>query len=89
MDRLPVAHTGPVLALDWSNASSSTKSRGAEGTGEDIGVGSGVILGGGPGGGIAGVGGLNTGAGTREGGESNAGGWMISGGLDRTVKVCL
>jgi hypothetical protein len=27
MDRFPIAHTGPVLALDWSSAALSTKCR--------------------------------------------------------------
>ena len=27
MDRFPIAHTGPVLALDWNSAASSTKCR--------------------------------------------------------------
>jgi len=37
MDRLPFAHTGPILALDWSSAASLIKSRGRDelGVGDD------------------------------------------------------
>ncbi|KIM74206.1 hypothetical protein PILCRDRAFT_711720 [Piloderma croceum F 1598] len=80
MDRLPIAHTGPILALDWSSAASSTKSRarddGSVGHGDD---------GGGMGGGMgvtgAGVSGVGGGAGL------SSAGWIVSAGLDRTVKI--
>ena len=69
MDRLPIAHTGPILALDWSSAASSIKSRVRDevGVGDD-GVGGGMGMAG------AGVG-------------LSSGGWIVSAGLDRTVKV--
>jgi WD repeat-containing protein 24 len=69
MDRLPIAHTGPILALDWSSAASSIKSRGRDevGVGDD-GVGGGMGMAG------AGVG-------------LSSGGWIVSAGLDRTLKV--
>lgn len=71
MDRLPIAHSGPVLALDWSNATSSATSRERDSVGVDD-TSINHAGGGGSGGGI---------------GTGNAGGWMVSGGLDRTVKV--
>jgi WD repeat-containing protein 24 len=82
MDRLPIAHTGPILALDWSSAASSTKSRAREdggvGHGDD-GVGGGMGMG--MAGGGAGAGGVGGGAGL------SSAGWIVSAGLDRTVKV--
>lgn len=74
MDRLPIAHSGPVLALDWSNAASSTKSRDRDSAGSDDATTN-----------RAGAAGSGGGVGT-----VTPGGWMVSGGLDRTVKVrCL
>ena len=69
MDRLPVAHSGPILTLDWSNAASS-----ARGGREDV---------------IAdeGLGGMTGSSGGGASAGSTAGGWIVSGGLDRTVKV--
>jgi|ERR1700722_446260 len=49
LDRLPVAHSGPVMALDWCNAPSSI-TKGATGLSDGL-------------------------------------GWIVSGGLDRCVKV--
>jgi hypothetical protein len=76
MDRLPIAHTGPILALDWSSAASSTKSRGrdegAGGAGED---------------GVGGAGGGGVGMVGSGGSMLSSGGWIVSAGLDRTVKV--
>jgi hypothetical protein len=63
MDRLPVAHSGPILTLDWSNAASSTRSRGQDGIADHH----------------------DSNMGGRDG--SAAGGWIVSGGMDRTVKV--
>jgi len=77
MDRLPIAHTGPILALDWSSAASSIQSRARDdGVGHsDDGVGGGMGMAG------AGVGGVGGGVGL------SSGGWIVSAGLDRTVKV--
>jgi WD repeat-containing protein 24 len=80
MDRLPIAHTGPILALDWSSAASSTKSRAREdggvGHGDDgVGGSMGMGMAGGGAGGVGGGAGLSS------------AGWIVSAGLDRTVKV--
>jgi WD repeat-containing protein 24 len=60
MDRLPVAHSGPILGLDWSNAASSAKDGLAD---DSTSTGSGAVS------------------------TITSGGWIVSGGLDRTVKV--
>ena len=60
MDRLPVAHSGPILALDWSNAASSPK----DGLADD-----------------------SASTSSAAGSTITSGGWIVSGGLDRTVKV--
>ena len=66
MDRLPVAHSGPILTLDWSNAAASTGSQRRDSVSDDGNL-------------------------TVSGGSSApSGGWTVSGGLDRAVKVrCL
>jgi WD repeat-containing protein 24 len=55
LDRLPVAHSGPVMTIDWCNAPSGGNSPIT--LSGDSSVGSGL-------------------------------GWVVSGGLDRCVKVC-
>src|ERR1700735_3315609 len=66
MDRTPVAHSGPILTLDWGNAAASTGSQRRDSVSDDGNL-------------------------TVNGGSSApSGGWIVSGGLDRTVKVrCL
>ncbi|KAF7973520.1 hypothetical protein HWV62_14940 [Athelia sp. TMB] len=59
MDRLPIAHQGPVLTLDWSNATSTMSTKERDTTPGDESTGT----------------------------AGGSGGWMVSGGLDRTVKV--
>ncbi|KAH9941480.1 hypothetical protein B0H21DRAFT_546035 [Amylocystis lapponica] len=81
LDRIPVAHAGPILALDWSvppsSAQTSTRhsaqsswygsSSGSTGLLDDI---------------LPVAGSTSTGD-----GEGNGAGWLVSGGLDRSVKV--
>ena len=63
MDRLPVAHSGPILTLDWSNAAASAGSQRRDSVSDD----GNLIVNGGS--------------------SAPSGGWIVSGGLDRTVKV--
>lgn len=76
-----LAHTGPVLALDWSPPSSSAAHR------VDI-VEENVILGGGAGGreGAGIMGGISAGKQAEGEGEGKRG-WIVSGSMDKTVKV--
>ena len=80
MDRHLITDSGPILVLDWSSTASSTKSRarddGGVGRCDDGGGMRGISMAG------AGVGWVGGGAGLR------SGGWIVSTGLDRTVKVC-
>ncbi|KAF9807356.1 hypothetical protein IEO21_08250 [Rhodonia placenta] len=84
LDRIPAAHSGPILALDWSSTSASpspaqqstpnswySSSGSALGLLDDI---------------IPGSGGVSKGSGAREGDGAGLG-WLASGGLDRCVKV--
>ena len=87
LDRIPVAHAGPILSLDWAaptpmprtDASSATPSSSAwmrAGLLDDLsGIGSGVN-------------GSET-WGTASDTDDGRMGWLASGGLDRTVKVGL
>jgi WD repeat-containing protein 24 len=85
LDRIPLAHNGPILALDWtlpttSTTNSSHRTGGPSGSTQSsnwyAGVGSGLFddLSGST---------MPTGD-----GDTNGNGWLASGGLDRTVKVC-
>ena len=83
LDKLVLAHTGAVLALDWSPHSSPATRRvelpeenvilgGGGGFGTGVGVKEGI------------VGGISSG---KEGDGEGKRGWIVSGAMDRTVKV--
>lgn len=86
LDRIALAHSGPILALDWTLPSSFSSNAGHRTTGSSgssqgssnwyAGVGSGLFD-------DLGSGNATPGAEA----ESNGNGWLASGGLDRTVKV--
>ncbi|EIW81604.1 hypothetical protein CONPUDRAFT_165704 [Coniophora puteana RWD-64-598 SS2] len=98
LDRLPVAHTGPVLSLDWTVSPTHTGLSTGNGAGTSSPQGTyssatGVSTYGaggrdsGTGGGTGGAG-QGTGAGTGTGvGEGSVRSWILSGGMDRSVKI--
>ena len=80
------AHTGAVLALDWSPPSSSPATRRVELLEENVILGGGGGFGTGIGAGAkeGTVGGITAG---KEGDGEGKRGWIVSGAMDRTVKV--
>ncbi|KAI0741856.1 hypothetical protein C8Q80DRAFT_1196599 [Daedaleopsis nitida] len=85
LDRIPVAHAGPILSLDWlppSSMSPTSSSTRQSGSGNWYGTGAGFfedILPSVP---IAGTATAST-----PDVDTTSPGWIISGGMDRTVKV--
>lgn len=86
LDRIALAHSGPILALDWTLPSTYASSNNHRATGSSgssqggnwyQGVGSGLF---------DELGGFSNTVPSGEG-DSNGNGWLASGGLDRTVKV--
>ena len=86
LDRIALAHSGPILALDWTApstyiANTNHRTAGSSGASQGSnwyqGVGSGLF---------DELGGFSSTAPSTEG-DSNGNGWLASGGLDRTVKV--
>ncbi|EKM54156.1 uncharacterized protein PHACADRAFT_257792 [Phanerochaete carnosa HHB-10118-sp] len=82
LDRIPLAHNGPILALDWMLPSTYSTNSGHRATGSSgasqggnwyAGVGSGLFD--------------DLGSNPAPDGDPQGNGWLASGGLDRTVKV--
>lgn len=82
LDRIPLAHNGPILALDWMPPSTYSTNSGHRATGSSgssqggnwyAGVGSGLFD--------------DLGSNPAPEGDPQGNGWLASGGLDRTVKV--
>jgi len=69
LDRVPVAHSGPILSLDWYAVPTTTMQN--------------------SGGSFGGMSVFNEGTtlGSTSNSSASSGGWIVSGGLDRTVKV--
>ncbi|KAI0929589.1 hypothetical protein AcV7_005082 [Taiwanofungus camphoratus] len=87
LDRIPAAHSGPILTLDWSLPSSSTllsapirqSAQGSWYSGSNVGLGSLDDI-------MPGSGGIPESAGGADW-EGTGAGWLASGGMDKSVKV--
>lgn len=87
LDRIPLAHTGPILAMDWHHPASFAAGNRSSGTSVSpqsgnwySNVGSGLFDDLGAYGNVSPV---------TDVGESTGMGWLATGGMDRTVKVSI